>query len=215
MSIFKKIFGKQQEVSKTPDFKALGDGMTWKGESIEDVEILRELPQELFRVLSEVNGFILHEGALHVRGACSNPEWHSLRAAWQGPNSFHVLYPDVRKTDIPFAQDQVGDQFLLRDGAVFRLFAETGEIEPLCESLRKFFDRVRNDIETFLNAGLQHKLEPGQLLHAFPPFCFDNEGKDVSLAPIPAQQLISLHADLARQIRDVPDGGQIKIKVVD
>lgn len=191
------------------------DGITWKGESIDDVEILRDLPQDLFRILSQVNGFILHEGVLHVRGASSNPEWHSLRVAWQGPKSFAALYPDVRKTDIPFAQDIVGDQFLLRDGAVVRLAAETGEIEPLCDSLQKFLEGVRNDIESFLNAGLSHKVQPGQLLYAYPPFCCDNGGKGASLGPVPASELIPLHADFARQIRNVPDGGQIQFKVVE
>jgi hypothetical protein len=31
-------------------------GITWKGESIEDVAILRELPADLVRVLSDTNG---------------------------------------------------------------------------------------------------------------------------------------------------------------
>ena len=55
--------------------------ITWRGESIEDVEILRDLPIDLVGILGDTNGFILHEGALHVRGACLTPEWHSLRAA--------------------------------------------------------------------------------------------------------------------------------------
>ena len=42
-------------------------GMTWRGESPDDIELLGELPQELVAVLAEVNGFILHSGALHVR----------------------------------------------------------------------------------------------------------------------------------------------------
>ena len=39
-------------------------GITWQGESIDDVEILRDLPAELVRLLSDINGFILHEGAV-------------------------------------------------------------------------------------------------------------------------------------------------------
>ena len=126
-------------------------GITWKGESIEDVEILRELPAELVRVLSETNGFILHQGAIHVRGACLTPDWHSLRAAWRGAKAFHVLYEDVRPSDIPFAQDLVGNQFLIRESTVIRLFAETGEMEPLAPSLQDFFTRLSSDIERFLN----------------------------------------------------------------
>ena len=188
--------------------------ITWKGESIEDVEILSELPADLVHVLTETNGFILHRGAVHVRGACLGPEWHSLRAAFHGPKAFHTLYEDVRPSDIPFAQDQVGDQFLIREGIVLRLFAETGEIERLSGSLHDFFSRVSSDIEGFLNVGLSHNMEPGQLLWAYPPFCFQQSGAGASLAPLPASEVILLHADLARQIRDVPDGGEVEFKVV-
>ena|SRR5438094_7360621 len=190
-------------------------GITWKGESIEDVEILRELPADLVRVLSDTNGFILHEGAVHVRGACLTPEWHSLRASWCGPKAFHTLYEGVRPSDIPFAQDQVGDQFLIRERVVLRLSAETGEIEHLADSLQDFLSRVSSDIEGFLSVGLGHRMQPGQLLHAFPPFCFDNGGESASLKPLPAFDVILFHADLARQIRHVPDGGQVEFKVTD
>jgi hypothetical protein len=190
-------------------------GITWKGESIEDVEILRELPTDLLRVLSDTNGFILHEGAVHFRGACLAPEWHSLRAAWRGSNAFHTFYPDVRPSDIPFAQDQVGDQFLIREGVVLRLFAETGEVERLADGLQDFFSRLRSDVEGFLNVGLGHRMQPGQLLHAYPPFCFRESGAGASLAPLPASEVILFHADLARQIRDVPDGGRVEFKLRD
>src|SRR5258706_13593212 len=117
-------------------------GITWQGESVEDVEILPELPADLVRLLGKRNGFIVHEGAVHIRGACLTPEWHSLRAAWRGPKAFHSLYEDVRRSDVPFAQDLIGDQFLIRDGSVLRLFAETGETEPLAPNLHDFFARL-------------------------------------------------------------------------
>jgi hypothetical protein len=190
-------------------------GITWKGESIEDVEILRELPTDLVRVLSDTNGFILHEGAVHVRGACLIPEWHSLRTAWRGPKAFHILYDDVQPSDVPFAQDQVGDQFLVREDVVLRLSAETGEIERLADSIHDFFSRMSSDIEGFLNVGLGHRMQPGQLLHAYPPFCFRESGVGASIAPLPASEVILFHADLARQMRDVPDGGKVEFKLID
>jgi hypothetical protein len=188
-------------------------GITWKGESIDDVEILPDLPPDLVHILSQTNGFILHEGALHVRGASLTPEWHSIRIAWHGPNSFCILYPDVRSSDIPFAQNQVGDQFLIREGKILQLFAETGEIEPVAVSLQEFFSRVSQDIEGFLNVGLSHRMNPGQLIQAFPPFCFEESGANASLASLPASAVILFHADLARQIRNVPDGAQVQVKV--
>ena len=146
-------------------------GITWKGPSIEDVEILRELPTDLFHILSDSNGFILHEGALHVRGACLTPEWHSLRSAWRGANAFQILSDELLPSDIPFAQDQMGDQFLIRAGVVLRLCAETGEIERVADGIEDFFRKVSDDIEGYLNVGLRHTMQPGELLHVYPPFC--------------------------------------------
>jgi len=190
-------------------------GITWKGESIEDAEILRELPADLVRVLTDTNGFILHEGAVHVRGACLTPEWHSLRTVWRGGRAFHTLYEEVRPSDIPFAQDQVGDQFLIRDGVILRLSAETGQIGHLADSLHDFFNRASSDIEGFLNVGLSHKMLPGQLLHAYPPFCMNDTSTKISMRPLPATEVILVHARFAKEIATIPDGEQIEIRPTD
>jgi hypothetical protein len=187
--------------------------ITWEGESIDDVEILSELPHELFNLLSEINGFILYRGAVHVRGACISPEWHSLRTAWRGPQAFHVLYEHVRPSDVPFAQDQLGDQYLLREVGVCHLAAETGEVESFCESLRIFLQRVEEGVEDFLNVGLKHTMEPGQLLLANPPFCFRESTAHASLNPLAATDVVAFHADLARQIRDIPEGGHVSLTI--
>ena len=65
------------------------DGVTWKGPKIDDKEILKDLPAALRELLDCVNGFVLHGGALHIRGACMAPDWHSLRTAWQGEVAMH------------------------------------------------------------------------------------------------------------------------------
>jgi hypothetical protein len=188
-------------------------GITWRGGSIEDAEILKELPADYARILCETNGFILRNGALHIRGACIEPEWHSLRNAWRGTNAFHKLYSSVQKTDIPFAQDQLGDQFLLRNKEVFRLMAETGDLEQAAENLEEFFQRVTEDTEGFLNVSSNHPLLPGDLLLAYPPFVFAEAAEGPLLKPLKACEVILFHADLARRIRDLPEGGTIEFKI--
>jgi hypothetical protein len=154
-----------------------------------------------------------------VRGACQAPAWHSLRAAWEGPDALHALYEEVLAEDVPFAEDALGDQFLVRDGAVLRLRAETGDVEPVAASLEDFFAAVlaapQQTLELgplldFLEAG-QH-LDPGQLLSAYPPFCAKEAGQGVDLRPIDALERRRFLADLARQLREVPDGGRVEIK---
>jgi hypothetical protein len=143
------------------------------------------------------------------------PEWHSLRAAWRGPNAFHTLYESLQVTDIPFAQDLFGDQLFVRDGAVLQLAAESGEVGPLANGLADFFRRVSEDIEGFLNVSLNHTMQPGQLLLAYPPFVFKESGAGASLRPVRADEVILFHANLARQIRDVPEGGTVDLKITD
>jgi hypothetical protein len=83
----------------------------------------------------------------------------------------------------------------------------------MADNIQEFFANVSADIERFLNVGLSHKLEPGQLLQASPPFCLRESATSSSLATVPASDLILFHADLARQIRDLPDGTRVEMKV--
>ena len=53
-------------------------------------------------------------------------------------------------------------------------------------------------------------LEPGQLIHVYPPFCFQEAEKGVSMRALPALEVIGFHADLAAKIADVPDGGKVQ-----
>ena len=194
--------------------------VTFRGPQIDDESLLDELPENLASLLRSINGFILLGGGLHFRGACLTPEWHSLRAAWQGEFALHALYDSVEPADIPFAQDCVGDQFLLRGGEVVRLSAETGEIEAKASGLASFLEAANADpmgylslepLQALRNQG--EDLQPGQLIHAYPPFCTPQSAQGVSLKAVPAHELIGFHAALASQLPQ--DGGQIQFRVVD
>jgi hypothetical protein len=194
-------------------------GVTFTGPPIDDREILARLPAELAGLLRQLNGFIQFHGGLHVRGACQEPAWHSLRYASDGEAAFHRLYPVVRPEDVPFAEDCLGDQFLLRDGLVCKLAAETGDVEPLGMNLREFFEAVAADPVEFLSmhplVQFQddgHRLAPGQLLSAYPPFCTEESADGVSLAAVSADERRRFLADFAAQFRGVPDGNRIEFR---
>lgn len=190
-------------------------GVTTSGQDIDDPEILPFLPSELVSLLWEKNGFILFHGALHVRGAVKAPLWHSVRNAMLGEDAFHRLYSVVEPSDIPFAQDCVGDQFLLRGSRVLRLLAETGELEDAYPSLEAFWQAIAADPSQVLNFNPDTKLEPGYLLHAYPPFCMKPPDSGYDIKPVPAHELILFHTDFAKQLADLPNGAQIRVKVVD
>jgi hypothetical protein len=146
-------------------------GLTYRGAALDDVELLERVPLELAQLLAQRNGFVALAGALHVRGACRAPAWHSLREAWEGPTALHRRFPAVRPDDVPFAEEATGDQFLLRDRTVHRLRAARGTVEPTGLGLEAFLDAaLRDPIETlgldalaaFHAAG--GRLAPGELL---------------------------------------------------
>ena len=187
-------------------------GLIFTGPPADDPEIHAALPADLGRLLGEINGFVQFQGGLHVRGICAEPEWHSLQQVWTGARPLHILYDEVRPDDVPFAQDCVGDQFLLRGGEVVRLLAETGELEELAVDLEGFLTAANADpvgylslepLLQVLNEGTA--LEPGQLILAYPPFCTEEAAEGVSLRAVPAEELLSFHADLAAQTGG--DGG--------
>jgi hypothetical protein len=190
------------------------------GPPIDDWDILTRLPSALAEALRMKNGFVSEDSALHVRGACNGPEWHSLRYAWYGPHSLRELFPSVQATDIPIAEDCFGDQYLLRDQLVVHLSGESGEMEVLRMGWEEFIAHAKRSPVDFLGAQELQRfyreggtLLPGQSLSVYPPFVARSETPR-SLRAVSSSERILWLADFARQIRRIPDGGQIKITVV-
>ena len=187
---------------------------------IDDPKMLERLPVPYRNLLARANGYVAYDGGLHVRGACINPEWHSLRAAWDGSRALHRLFPGLTPQDIPFAEDALGDQYVLRTDVVHRLAGETGEVESLGVDLVGFDAAVRADPIAYLNlAPLEEfraeggSLAPGQLLSVYPPYVFDNSAASVSFRAIPAADRIGFLASLAAQLRGIPDGTAVRLTI--
>jgi hypothetical protein len=124
----------------------------------------------------------------------------------------------VNAEDVPFAQDCLGDQFLLRSKFVLRLRGETGEVEDLAVGWREFFSAAGANPKEFLSLQLLEcfksdgaSLEPGQLLNVYPPLCTRESANGVSLKAIPVPQRIRFLADLAAQIGSLSDGSKIRM----
>ena len=189
------------------------------GPPIDDLAILSRLTHVHRDLLRRVNGYIAYHGGLHVRGACHEPHWHSLRTVWEGTNALHTLYPALSPEDVPFAQDAVGDQYLLRESTVHRLSAETGEVFSLDVGLAEFDARVHADPITYLSLEPLERfraeggaLAPGELLSVYPPFCTEEATAGVSLRAVPAEERLAFLAMLAAQIRGAAPDTRIDLR---
>jgi hypothetical protein len=195
--------------------------LAYQGSAIdEDPSFVARLPSDLIALLKQINGYVQFKGGLHVRGLCASPCWHSLKEAMEGKKAIYNFYPNLLSNDVPFAHDCMADQFFLRDGFVYKLYCETGEIENLEVTLAGFFNEVAKDPIEFLGLHplLQYQntggtLQLGEVLHAFPPFCIKASSNGVSLKAIPVNEALEFLADFSAQINAVPEGASIQVDV--
>jgi hypothetical protein len=194
--------------------------LTYIGSEITDSEILDGVPEGYRRLLNQTNGFILFDGGLHVRGAVLSPDWHSLRKVWLGDLALHKLFSAIEESDLPFAQDCLGDQFVLRGGVVHKLNAEEGELTSLNLDLTTFLSKAEEDPVGFLslqpllrfyNEG--GRLEQGQLLNVYPPFCSEESAQDVSIRAVPMFERLGFLSKLAAFIGSIGKGQKFRINV--
>ena len=184
---------------------------------MEDSRLLARVPSELAHFLIQYNGLIAFRGALHIRGTCETPDWHSLEKVWFGDLALHRFYRSLLEDDVPFAQDCLGDQYILREGLVHRLRAEYDDLEPLELDFEEFLEALEAETETLLPMdwldlyeGEGERLAPGQLLSVYPPICLAADS--YSLAAVPVVERIAQLVELAAQIRDLRDEGSQEIE---
>lgn len=188
----------------------------------ESSNVIENLPDNLVSLLRQINGFVQYGGGLHLRGVCNEPEWHSIENMMNGPISLHNSYTAITDTDIPFAEDCVGDQFLLRNRNVIKLLSETGEVEEYGFGLATFLNNAAENPVEFLGMEpllqLQNEggeLKPGELIHVYPPFCTKEAANGVSLKAVPSSEALLYLADFSKQISGLGEGEQFEVKLVE
>ncbi len=197
------------------------DGVTFRGPKVSESHVLARLPSELGALLAEENGFIAFHGGLHVRGLCGEPLWHSLEEAWTEGHALARLYPAIQPSDVPFGEDALGDQYLIRNTSVMRLAAETGQTEDLGVAVPAFLERASQDPIQYLRLEPLYRfradggvLAPGRLLFAYPPFSTkEAAGGTVSLKDAPWSQVLRFHAEWAAKVRGLKPGTKLQVKV--
>ena len=193
--------------------------ITYTGGPINDTGTFEILPDYLQQFYLKQNGLICFDGALHIRGCVQNPIFHSLNEFWFGKHALADLFSSITKNDIPFAQDFLGDQYLIRGNEIIHLQSEFDEIENLRISFEEFIARsIQNTNNFLLTEPLRFylksnsKLVPGQLLSVFPPYCIETESER-HFGAVDAIEHLHYLSDLARQIKIHKDGTSIKFKM--
>ncbi|MCP4520339.1 MAG: hypothetical protein GY827_01365 [Cytophagales bacterium] len=191
------------------DFK----GVTYTCTQIEDVQLFDSLPSILQDFYSDLNGLVAFNGGLHIRGCVINPKWHSLYDAWKGKNALHKSYHSLKPSDIPFAQDFAGEQYILRGDYVYSLDTELDELSDLEIDFENFIENCIEDPLEFLSLHPlvqfieeeNGELQPGELLNTYPPYCIENPTDEYELKAVPAHAQLKFLAGVAKQTQEVLD----------
>lgn len=178
------------------------------------------LGAELYAMLEQKNGFYAFESALHVFPLLSDPA--SGLEGWNAENLWRGAYKDLANGLMFFAEDAFQDQFCLSASGVLRFNAETGNTGFIADSLERWADLLLSDCSGQTGWRLAHEwqavhgpIAPGKRLMPKIPFILGGEYTLDNLWVGNPLEGMLFKADVALQIRDLPDGTKVRLRVTD
>lgn len=176
---------------------------------------------ELQALLERRDGFYGFESALHVFPYHPSPEEHGV-VAWNHPDLWRGEYQGLTDGVLFFAEDVFGVQFCVRESRVETFDPETGAFEAMASGIEAWAQRILDDPRGWTGYPLAHAwqvahgpLRAGQRLVPLRPFVLGGAFSVENLRAVEAVAGMRARAAVAVQIRDLPDGARIELKVVD
>lgn len=176
---------------------------------------------ELVAMLHNRNGFYAFESALHVLPAASSPSPQNIQD-WNQPDAWRIHYGDQAEGLLFWAEDVFGCQFAIGKDGVYRFDPETGETEWMTSTLEGWAEMLLSNYEVETGYAAAHEwqkrngpLACGHRLIPKQPFVLGGRFDADNLYALDAVKGMLFRAEIARQIRGLPDGSRIELVVVD
>lgn len=179
------------------------------------------LVHELEELLARRNGFYGFGSALHVL------PWETTESEtgvldWNAPSLWISSYKGMADGALFFAEDIFGGQFCLRNDGVYTFDPETGDFDKLASNINEWCQVILADYQVLTGYSLAHawqtthgEIPPGYRLAPRIPFVAGGLFATENLYPGRSFELLKARANIALQIRDIPDGGCIEIILTD
>lgn len=179
------------------------------------------LADDLLRMLCQRNGFYALESALHVFPAHSSQQEIGLDD-WNDNALWRDAYKKLADGCLFFAEDVFGGQFCIKDNQVYTFDPETGTLDYLADDIEGWAKAIIGDYEVLTGYTLAHQWQKqnGQIpakkrLLPKMPFVAGGEFSLDNLYLVDSVEGMKFRADIANQIKDLPDGAQITFNVTD
>lgn len=174
---------------------------------------------EYFSLLRKRNGFYAFESALHFL-PLTHRENETGVLAWNDEKLWRNCYEGMANDHFFFAQDAFGGQFCFKEDGIYTFDPEVGESQKLCDTLSEWCEAILDEYDFLTGHSLMHKWQAthgrvleGQRLAPAIPFIL---GGKFSVDNLRAQQSVTAmryRGSIAVQIRDLPDGGTVKLGI--
>lgn len=174
----------------------------------------------LLNMLKRKNGFYAFESALHVFPVIEEDLFLSQDIIrWNLQATWKYAYDKPLAEAFCFAEDIFGYQFCTYQNRIGSFNPETGNIEIICETVEQWAELICSDLNMQTGYPLAYKwqeqhgpLKAGNRLVPMIPFVMEQAKYEVSnLYEVVALAGMLSRADLARQIKDLPDGVSVRM----
>ncbi len=177
---------------------------------------------ELAQLLKTRNGFQAFESALQLyplRGEDFFPELET----WNDPTLWKLEFGDLLPAkQVFFAQDAFGMQFSIRADGVWQLDSETGAAKPFAPTLDDWARQILDEYNYLTGYSLIHEwqlqhgpIQPGKRLIPKTPFVAGGPFELDNLYAGDIVEAMRFRGYFAQQIKDLPDGAQVRLRVTD
>lgn len=172
-------------------------------------------------LLGVKNGFYAFESALHVYPRQRSGIELGL-AEWNAPDLWTGEYQGMADGCFFFAEDIFGGQFCSRKDGIYSFDPETGSLQRISADIESWSRAVLEDFEFLTGHPTAHAwqkangvLQSGVRLVPRIPFVTGGKYEIDNLYQLGTVKAMRLRANLATQIRDLPDGAAITWEVTD
>lgn len=181
------------------------------------------LGQQLDALLRQRNGFYAFESALHVFPAATHQEEKETNLSqWNSFKLWRFEYADLADRALFFAEDALGNQFCLHDARVRSFDAETGEMSDLADDLERWASQILKDYAVLTAYPLMHQwqtkngaLPVRKRLMPKTPFVLGGNYSLDNLYALDSVTAMRTRGNLARQLKDLPDGARVEFRVIE
>lgn len=179
------------------------------------------LADDLLHMLHKRNGFYALESALHVFPTNSTQQEIGLDD-WNKNILWRDAYKGLADGCLFFAEDVFGGQFCIKDNNIYTFEPETGSLDYLAEDIESWSMAIVSDYEVLTGYSLAHRWQKQNGLipakkRLLPkvPFVAGGEFVLENLYLADVVEAMRFRAEIANQIKGLPDGAQIQVKIGD